>query len=96
MKTSDENGTAPIGLPRVFKIPPTSSDIRTLATMQIDESSIEGNLEVLRTVAEEQFGLTLEQLNDRVIPVSGDQLTVVRITSAQQLRVRDAKEYRME
>jgi hypothetical protein len=96
MKTSDENRTAPIGLPRVFMIPPTCSDIRTLATMQIDESSIEGNLEVLRAVAEEQFGLTLEQLNDRVIPVSGDQLTVVRITSAQQLRVRDVKEYRME
>jgi len=31
-------------------------------------------------VAEKQFGLTFEQLNDQVIPVSGDQLTVVRIT----------------
>jgi hypothetical protein len=64
--------------------------------MQIDESSIEGNLEVLRVVAEKQFGLTLEQLNDRIIPVSGDQLTVVRINSGQHLRIRDEKEYRME
>jgi len=59
-------------------------------------SSIDGNLEVLQVVAEQQFGLTLEQLNERVIPVSGDQLTVVRIASGQQLRVQDQKEYRME
>jgi hypothetical protein len=96
MQKSEENGTMPIELPKIFRIPPKSSDIRTLSTMQIDESSIDGNLEVLQVVAEEQFGLTLEQLNDRVIPVSGDQLTVVRINSGQQLRVRDAKEHRMQ
>jgi len=31
--------------------------------MKIVESSIDGNLEVLQVVAEQQFGLTLEQLN---------------------------------
>jgi len=50
MQMSDEKGIAPIGLPKAFTIPSTCSDIRTLATMQINESSIEGNLEVLRMV----------------------------------------------
>jgi len=39
------------------------TDIHTLAMMKIVESSIDGNLEVLQVVAEQQFGLTLEQLN---------------------------------
>jgi len=37
MQISKENGILPIALPKIFKIPPTNSDIRTLATMQIDE-----------------------------------------------------------
>jgi len=85
MQISEENGILQIALPKIFKIPPTNPDKRTLATMEIDESSIDGNLEVLQVIAEQQFGLTLEQLNERVIPVSGDQLTVVRIASNQQL-----------
>jgi hypothetical protein len=52
IQKSEENGTMPIELPKIFRIPPKSSDIRTLSTMQIDESSIDGNLEVLQVVVQ--------------------------------------------
>jgi hypothetical protein len=89
-------GIAPFEMPVLYKVPPGKSDMQTLATLQIDESTIDGNLAVLESLATDQLGMTLEELAEgRMIPVSGDQMTVARITSGQFLRIRDFKEHRM-
>jgi hypothetical protein len=83
-------------MPHVYRVPKGASDMHTLATLQLDESTIDGNIAVLDALAKEQLGMTLEELADgRIIPVSGDQMTVARINSAQFLRIRDFKEHRM-
>jgi hypothetical protein len=89
-------GIAPFEMPVLYKVPPGKSDMQTLATLQIDESTIDGNLAVLESLATDQLGMTLEELAEgRMIPVSGDQMTIARITSGQFLRIRDFKEHRM-
>jgi hypothetical protein len=88
----DEVGIGPIQMPVLFKVPPGKSDMHTLATLQIDESTIDGNLAVMESLATDQLGMTLEELAEgRMIPVSGDQMTVARIQSGQFLRIRDFK-----
>jgi hypothetical protein len=57
---------------------------------------VKGNLEVLENVAVKKLGLSLEELLDRIIPLSGDQLTVVRIDTGQNLRIRDVKTQRFK
>jgi hypothetical protein len=94
--SEDEAGIGPFEMPVLYKVPPGKSDMQTLATLQIDESTIDGNLAVLESLATDQLGMTLEELAEgRMIPVSGDQMTVARITSGQFLRIRDFKEHRM-
>jgi stress-induced morphogen len=94
--SEDELRIGPMQMPVLFKVPPGKSDMQTLATLQIDESTIDGNLAVLESLANDHLGLTLEELAEgRMISVSGDQMTVARITSGQFLRVRDFKEHRM-
>jgi hypothetical protein len=97
MKQSEEDaGIAPNAMPQLYKVPSGASDMHTLATLEIDESTIDGNLAVLEALASDQLGLTLEELADgRLIPVSGDQMTVARINSGQFLRIRDFPEHRM-
>jgi hypothetical protein len=97
MKISeDEAGIGPMEMPELYKVPPGKSDMQTLATLQIDESTIDGNLAVMESLATDQLGMTLEELAEgRMIPVSGDQMTVARIQSGQFLRIRDFKEHRM-
>jgi hypothetical protein len=97
MKRSEEDaGVASIAMPQLYKVPLGSSDLHTLATLELDESTIDGNLAVLEALATDQLGLTLEELADgRLIPVSGDQMTVARIVSGQFLRIRDFPEHRM-
>jgi hypothetical protein len=97
MKQSEEAaGIGPITKPQLYKISSGASDMHTLATLDIDEGTIDGNLAVLETLATEQLGLTLDELADgRLIPVSGDQMTIARIVSGQFLRIRDFPEHRM-
>jgi hypothetical protein len=78
MKQSEEDaGIAPISMPQLYKISPGASDMYTLATLDIDEGTIDGNIAVLETLATEQLGLTLDGLADgRLIPTSGNQMTV--------------------
>jgi hypothetical protein len=97
MKQSEEDaGMAPNTIPHFYRISSGASDMYTLATLDIDEGTIDGNLSVLETLATEQLGLTLEELADRrLIPISGDQMTVARIVSGQFLRIRDFPEHRM-
>jgi hypothetical protein len=71
-QSEDDVGVAPIATPQLYKVPPGASDIHTLATLEIDESTIDGNLAVLEALATDQLGMTLEELVDgRLIPVSG-------------------------
>jgi hypothetical protein len=94
--SEDECGISPFDMPELYKVAPGRSDIQTLATLQIDESTIDGNLAVLESLATDQLGMTLEELAEgRMIPVSGDQMTVARISSGQFLRIRDFKEHQM-
>jgi hypothetical protein len=94
--SEDEVRISPMQMPVLHKVPPGKSDMQTLATMQIDESTIDGNLAVLESLATDQLGMTLEELAEgRMIPVSGDQMTVARVQSGQFLRIRDFKEHRM-
>jgi hypothetical protein len=96
MQRSQEDAAIhPIPIPELYRVPCKPSDVQTLATMALDESTIEGNLDVMRNIAEKQLGLPLVDLVDRIIPISGDQMTLVRIASGQYLRIRDLKEYRM-
>jgi hypothetical protein len=95
-QSEDEAKIAPIAMPQLYKIQARASDMHTLATLEVDESTIDGNLIVLESLTTGQLGLTLEELADgRIIPVSGDQMTVTRITSGQFLRTRDFNEHRM-
>jgi hypothetical protein len=97
LKTSeDEAGIGPIQMPVLYKVPQGATDMETLATLQIDESTIDGNIAVLETLVTKQLGLTLDELAEgRMAPVSGDQMTVSRVASAQFLRVRDVEEHRL-
>lgn len=91
-----ETNKAPAPIPAVYQIPIVRSDILTLATMPYDESSVEGNFQVMTDIAQRQLGLNMKDLLDKVIPISGDQLTLVRIKSGQQLRVRDLEDMRFQ
>ncbi|KAG0261519.1 hypothetical protein BGZ95_004211 [Linnemannia exigua] len=51
----------------------------------IDQSSVEGNLEILHTVMQISLRLSPEYFNGKYILVAGDNLTVVRINSIQTL-----------
>ena len=83
--------TAPTKVPILFRIPVERSDLHTLETMKLDESTVAGNFQVLDNITCKQLGLEMGQLSDRVIPVNGDQLTCVRMESGQTSRCRDCK-----
>jgi hypothetical protein len=78
-----------------YQIPLTRSDIHVLPVMDIDESSIDGTTAVIENMSKE-IEISLSSLRDRVILSTGDQLTTRNIRSAQELRVRDMQEKRME
>ncbi|KAF9176923.1 hypothetical protein BGZ51_009411 [Haplosporangium sp. Z 767] len=64
-----------------------------MPSMRIDQSTIEGNKDVIETIMEEALGLPQEWFNGRRILIAGDQLTVNRIRSLKQLRWDDISTY---
>ena len=90
------SGIAPTPVPTIFRIPVERSDLHTLETMKLDESTVAGNFQVLDNITCKQLGLEMGQLADRVIPVNGDQLTCVRMEAGQKSRCRDCKNCRYE
>ncbi|KAK3811650.1 MAG: hypothetical protein J3R72DRAFT_530181 [Linnemannia gamsii] len=56
-----------------------------LPAMKIEQSSVEGYLEILHTVMQISLQLSPEYFNGKYILVAGDNLTVVRINSIQTL-----------
>jgi hypothetical protein len=94
--SEDEAGIRPIAMPQLYKVPRKASDMHTMETLQVDESIIDANIAVLESLVEDQFGMTIEELAEgRMIAVSGDQMTVSRIRSAQFSRIRDVKEHQL-
>lgn len=80
-------------LKSLFQVPVKKSDIFTLPTLNLDESTVDGNAAILETLVQ-SLDLPLETLQGTTIPISGDQMTLGRIRSVQQLRIRDKPEHR--
>ena len=89
----EQHGIAPKPVPVLFKIPATQSDVQTLVTMQLDESTVDGNYKVMTNIVCNQLGLTFEELSDKAIIISGDQMTVGRVQTCQDYRVRDEDDH---
>ena len=80
-------------LKTLFQMPIMKSEVFTLPTLDLDESTIDGNAAILETLVG-SIGFTLEGLQESIIPISGDQMTLGRIRGVQELRVRDRLEHR--
>lgn len=80
-------------VPTLFQIPLHKSDIFTLPTLDLDESTLEGNADIIEELIT-QIGAKLEEMIETSIPLSGDQMTVVRARAVQTLRIRDCAEHR--
>ncbi|KAG0349917.1 hypothetical protein BGZ54_004123 [Gamsiella multidivaricata] len=64
-----------------------------LPSMNIDQSSIQGNQEILNAIMESALELPPEWFNNRRLILAGDQLTVSRLRSLKQLRWDDVSTY---
>jgi hypothetical protein len=71
----------PITVHPINELHPVQSDIYTLPTLDLNEAKIDETIEILKTLHKE-LDLPLEALNDRVLMVKGDWLTVRNINSA--------------
>ena len=83
----------PYEMETLYQVPIEPSEIFTLPTLDLDESTIDGNAAVLEELIRE-IGLPLEDILGTAIAVSGDQMTLSRIRSVQELRIRDEPEHR--
>jgi hypothetical protein len=79
----------------LYRIPRQKSRIHPLKVLDIDESSIDGNAQVIEAIASE-LDIDLAQLNSSSIMITGDQMTTARVRSLKDLRGRDMLERRME
>jgi hypothetical protein len=86
-----ERPSMPEGL---YKIPHQKSRIHPLKVLDIDESSIDGNAQVIDAIAAE-LDIDLARLNGSSVMITGDQMTTSRVRSLKELRVRDKLERRM-
>ena len=75
-----------------FQIPVVKSEIFTLPTLDLDESTTDGNAAILETLVT-SLGFTMGELQKSVIPISRDQMTLSRIRGLKELRVRDRPEH---
>jgi hypothetical protein len=78
----------------LYRIPRQKSRIHPLKVLDIDESSIDGNAQVIEAIASE-LDIDLALLNSSSIMITGDQMTTARVRSLKDLRVRDMLERRL-
>jgi hypothetical protein len=78
----------------LYRIPRQKSRIHPLKVFDIDESSIDGNAQVIEAIASE-LDIKLAQLNSSSIMITGDQMTTARVRSLKDLRTRDMFEHRL-
>jgi hypothetical protein len=79
----------------LYKIPHQKSRIHPLKVLDINESSINGNAQVIDAIGAE-LDVDLAQLNSAAIIITGDQMTTSRIRSLKDLRARDKLERRLD
>jgi hypothetical protein len=79
---------------KLYRIPRQKSRIHPLKVLDIDESSIDGNAQVIEAIASE-LDIDLAQLNSSSIMITGDQMTTARVRSLKELRARDMLERRL-
>jgi hypothetical protein len=78
----------------LYTIPHGKSRIHPLKVFDINESSMDGNGQVIDAIAAE-LDIKLAELNASSIMITGDQMTTSRVRSLKGLRVRDKLECRM-
>jgi hypothetical protein len=78
----------------LYRIPRQKSRIHPLKVLDIDESSIDGNAQVIEGIASE-LDINVAQLNSSSIMITGDQMTTARVRSLKDLRARDMVERRL-
>jgi hypothetical protein len=84
----------PVMPQNLYKIPNQKSRIHPMKVFDIDESSIDGNAQVIDAIGAE-LGVDLAELTSAAILITGDQMTTSRIRSLKDLRARDKLERRM-
>lgn len=82
-------------VPVIFQIPTNKSEIFTLPTLDLDESTIDGNAEIMEQLIRE-IGMKLEDMVNLTVPISGDQMTLIRMRTVKDLRMRDEPEHRAD
>jgi hypothetical protein len=78
----------------LYRIPRQKSRIHPLKVLEIDESSIDGNAQVIEAIASE-LDIDLARLNSSSIMITEDQMTTARVRSLKDLRARDMLERRL-
>jgi hypothetical protein len=79
---------------QLYCIPREKSRLHPMKVLDIDESSIDGNAQVIEAIASE-LDCDLAQLNGSSIMITGDQMTTARVRSLKELRSRDKLERRL-
>ncbi|KAF9148167.1 hypothetical protein BGX20_006430, partial [Mortierella sp. AD010] len=79
--------------PVINKLPVKKTTTYPLSTLRIDESTVEGNRDVLETVMEKVLDLPKEWFNGKQMIVAGDQMTVARLRTLKYQRRSDVSPY---
>ena len=95
LKENRNREIKPYPLKTLYQVPIESADIFTLPTLDLDESTIDGNAAILEQLIHE-IGVNLKDIQGITIPISGDQMTLSRMRSVQELRIRDIPEHRAQ
>ncbi|KAF9180233.1 hypothetical protein BGZ49_005055 [Haplosporangium sp. Z 27] len=84
-------------IPPIHPLEPEVTETHPLPVMAIPQSSIDGNLKVVETIVLDFFKLKPDFFDNKNAIVAGDQLTISRMRSAQDLREPDLTRFhRME
>ncbi|KAF8468223.1 hypothetical protein BDZ91DRAFT_848070 [Kalaharituber pfeilii] len=82
-------------MPELHCLEPKRARIWTLPTLEVDESTLDGNAEILEEFAR-SAGLDLRDLEGRAVLVAGDLMSTSRANGVKVLRVRDYPHQRMD
>ena len=82
-------------VPEVYKIPVHASRVWTLPTLEIDESTLDGNAQLMDEFVR-SIGLGPQAMYGRCTLVAGDLMSINRVDGVVQLRKRDLPEHTME
>ncbi|KAI8356222.1 hypothetical protein B0O80DRAFT_384940 [Mortierella sp. GBAus27b] len=78
-----------VSIPSMQPLKPEKTEAYPLPAMKIDQSTVEGNVDIIETLMKSVLKLDPKEFSDDMIIVAGDQLTVSRVGSAKRLRRED-------